>query len=153
MSEVEIRILGRDDAAVLDAVGEDVFDNAIDPATAKEFLADPRHHLSVAIDGGVVVGFASGVHYVHPDKPPELWINEVGVASTHRGRRLGKAILAALIDRGRALGCTEAWVLTSRANLPAMAMYASAGGIEAPEDSVMFSFALDDRPPNARRDE
>jgi hypothetical protein len=34
----------------------------------------------MATAGDTVVGFASAVHYVHPDKAPELWINEVGVA-------------------------------------------------------------------------
>ena len=60
------------------------------PWTA-EFLADSRHHLAVAVDEGRVVGMASAVHYVHPDKPPELWINEVGVAPTHRGLGIGRA--------------------------------------------------------------
>jgi hypothetical protein len=42
-----------------------------------------RSETVVARDASVVVGFASGVHYVHPDKSPELWINEVGVARSH----------------------------------------------------------------------
>lgn len=63
-----IRILGPADAAVLDRVAPQVFDNAVDPRRAAEFLADPRHHLAVALDADVVVGMASGVHYVHPDK-------------------------------------------------------------------------------------
>ena len=77
---IEIRVLRQGDEAVLANVAPEVFDNPIDPQMTAEFLADPRHHIAVAIDGGVVVGFASGVHYVHPDKRPELWINEVGVA-------------------------------------------------------------------------
>jgi hypothetical protein len=75
-----VRLLGPGDAAVLDRVVEGVFDNPIDPLWRAEFFADPRHHLAVAIDGDLVVGMASAVHYVHPDKPPELWVNEVGVA-------------------------------------------------------------------------
>ena len=77
---VAIRRIGPDDAAVLDRVADDVFDYPIDPRWTAEFLADRRHHLAVALDGDLVVGMASAVHYVHPDKPPELWINEVGVA-------------------------------------------------------------------------
>src|SRR6185503_2317671 len=53
-----------------------VFDNPIDPRWAAEFLADGRHHLAVAFDGDVVVGMASAVHHLHPDKPPELRIYE-----------------------------------------------------------------------------
>ena len=138
---VEIRILAAGDAAVLENVAADVFDRGVDAARTAEFLADPRHHLAVAIDeAGVVVGFASAVHYMHPDKPPELWINEVGVAASHRDRGVGKRLLAALFERARTLGCGEAWVLTDRANEPAVRLYQSLGG--AARDQVMFSFKL-----------
>jgi aminoglycoside 6'-N-acetyltransferase I len=110
---------------------------------AAEFLRDHRHHLAVAVEDGMVVGFASGVHYVHPDKPSEMWINEVGVAPRHQGRGLGKAVVRALLEHAKRLGCREAWVLTDRSNSAAMRLYASAGGEEAPGDHVMFNFALD----------
>jgi hypothetical protein len=53
-------------------VAAEVFDNPIDADLTAEFLGDARHHLAVAIDDGLVVGFASAIHYVHPDKPPQL---------------------------------------------------------------------------------
>lgn len=141
---IEIRVLRVGDEAVLAKVAQDVFDYPIDAAAAKSFLRDPRLHLAVAIDAGVVVGFASGVHYHHPDKPvPELFIDEVGVAPTHLRRGLASAVLGALFERARELGCGEAWVLTDRANAAAMRLYASVGGMEAPQDQVMFSFRLD----------
>ena len=65
-----IRLLGPDDASVLDNVAPGVFDNAIDPRWTAEFLSDPRHHLAVAIDEGRVVGMASAFHHVHPDRAP-----------------------------------------------------------------------------------
>ncbi|HZS04712.1 MAG TPA: GNAT family N-acetyltransferase [Blastocatellia bacterium] len=141
---VEIRILGRDDESVLGNVGPDVFDDPVHAERAREFLSDPRHHLVVAIESGVVVGFVSAVHYVHPDKPhPELWINEVGVAATHRGRGVGKAMLQSVLEVGRRIGCGEAWVLTERSNAAAMRLYASGGGTEGAPDGVMFTFYLD----------
>jgi ribosomal protein S18 acetylase RimI-like enzyme len=114
----------------------------------KEFLADPRHHISVAIDEEVVIGFASAVHYIHPDKPPELWINEVSLAPTHRRRDIGKALLGALFDVGRANRCKTAWVLTYRTNDAANALYSSVGGSLGADDSgpadalVGYTFAL-----------
>ena len=139
---VEIRILNRDDAAVLTNVAPDVFDGPVDSHWSAEFLADARHHLAVAIDTGCVVGMASAVHYVHPDKAPELWINEIGVAPTHRGQGIGKRLLSALLWRGRELGCVEAWVLTERDNAAARGLYAALGGREAPDPPLMFSFRL-----------
>lgn len=116
---------------MLDAVLPGVFDHAVDPQWAVDFLADPRHHLAVVLDGGQVVGMASAVHYVHPDKPPELWINEVGVAPAYQRQGLGQRLLAALFAHGRRLGCTEAWVLTEAENTAARQLYARAGGREA----------------------
>jgi ribosomal protein S18 acetylase RimI-like enzyme len=143
---IEIRILGSDDSAVLGRVATGVFDNDVDSALSAEFLRDPRHHLAVALDAGTVVGFASGVHYVHPDKPPELWVNEVGVAPSHQRRGLGQQLLRALFARARQLGCHEAWVLTSPANGPAIRLYESVGGNDMADPPVMFTFRLDAEP-------
>jgi aminoglycoside 6'-N-acetyltransferase I len=143
---IEIKLLRPQDAGVLANIAPDVFDDPI-AARADEFLADPRHHLAVAVEDGWVVGFVSAVHYVHPDKPrPELWINEVGVAATHRGRGLATRLLQAVFAVARGLGCAEAWVLTDRANTAAMRLYAAAGSTEAPTDHVMFTFKLDAEP-------
>jgi ribosomal protein S18 acetylase RimI-like enzyme len=140
---IEIRVLRADDRDVLANVAEDVFDHAVDPSAAAMFLSDPRHHIVVAIDAGKVVGYASGVHYFHPDKPvPELFVNEVSVASSHRGRGLGKAVVTALLQQGRELGCGQAWVLTERDNAAAMQLYATCGAAEALTHQVMFEFDL-----------
>jgi ribosomal protein S18 acetylase RimI-like enzyme len=132
---IEIKVLQRGDDGILMNVVPEVFDNAIDPALTREFLEDPRHHIAVAIDAGLVIGFASGVHYLHPDKRPELWINEIAFAPTHRRRGLGKALLQLLFEVGRAHKCTVAWVLTDRGNTAAMALYSSLGGTEGADDS------------------
>lgn len=139
---IEIRILQPDESDVLARVAVGVFDHPVIPERCREFLADSRHHLAVAVEADAVVGMASAVHYVHPDKEPELWINEVAVAPTHQNRGIGKRLVRALLDAGRSLGCTEAWVLTDRSNEPAMRLYASCGGSPAPRESVMFSFRL-----------
>ena len=92
-----------------------------------------------------MVGFASGVHYIHPDKPPELWVNEVGVAPNHRQIGLGARLLRALLEVGRKRGCREAWVLTERSNAPAIKLYQSLGGVAGPNALVMFTFPLDSK--------
>jgi ribosomal protein S18 acetylase RimI-like enzyme len=147
---IEIRVLRRGDDALLMNCAPGVFDNPIDPERTREFLEDPLHHIAVAIDDGIVIGYASGVHYVHPDKTPELWVNEVALAPAHRHRGLGKAVLGALLEVGRALGCGEAWVLTYRDNPAAIALYSSLGGTEGADKSgpaqemVGYTFTLTD---------
>ena len=131
---IEFRVLGCEDERVLMNVAEDVFDNPIDPRWTAEFLKDPRHHIAVSINDGVVVGFASALHYIHPDKAPQLWINEVSVDPPHQLRGFGKTMLRLLFDVGRAHNCTVAWVLTDRTNVAAMALYSSLGGREGADD-------------------
>lgn len=59
----EVRVLHPGAEGVLARVAPDVFDHDVDPAFGAEFLADGRHHVAVAIDDGLIVGFARGVHY------------------------------------------------------------------------------------------
>jgi aminoglycoside 6'-N-acetyltransferase I len=140
---IEIKLLSRTDLSLLNNIAEDVFDDPIVESSAEEFLNDPRHRLEVALDGNLVVGFVSAVIYVHPDKPaPEMWINEIGVAPTHQRQGIGKALMQAILKEAKQSGCTEAWVLTERDNLPAMTMYESTGGEETLPVSVMFTFKL-----------
>jgi aminoglycoside 6'-N-acetyltransferase I len=139
---MDIRMLGPGDDAVLERVAPGVFDDDIGADTTREFLDDPRHHIAVAIEDGVVVGFVSSVHYVHPDKARELWINEVAVAERFRKQGIARALMDATLANARALGCTEAWVLTNRPNESAMNLYARSGGVAYPGDVVMFEFKL-----------
>jgi aminoglycoside 6'-N-acetyltransferase I len=138
----EIRILTASERDLLDDVAPGVFDNPIDPRRADEFLRDDRHHLAVAVSDGTVVGMASAVHYVHPDKEPELWINEIGVADSFRRTGLGKRLLDALLQHARTLGCRTAWLVTKRDNAAARQLFASAGGQEATEEAVLVNFLL-----------
>ena len=140
---IEFKVLGAGDEHILSQVAPDVFDSPVDERLTAEFLKDPRHHIAVAVDEGVVVGFASAVSYIHPDKPAELWVNEVGVTPTHRNRGIARSLLALLFGVGRQEGCATAWVLTERENSPAMRLYQSCGGEEAEGETVIFSFELD----------
>ena len=142
MESVEIRRLGTSDAQMLrEASHQDLFDNPLSRALSAEFLADPRHHIFAAVVSGKIVGFASAVHYVHPDKPAELWINEVSVAGHFRGQGIGRRLLQVMFEHARAtLGCDEAWVLAEEDNAAARRLYASVGGTD--RRVVYFTFPL-----------
>ncbi len=137
-----VRVLTSSEAHLLSNVAPDVFDGPVDPRWTAEFFADPRHHLAVALDDDLVVGMASGVHYLHPDKPPELFVNEVGVAGAWQGQGLGRQMLDALIAHARTLGCVAAWTLTEEENTVARKLYASVGGLE--EGVRVFVVPLED---------
>ena len=128
------------------AAAEALFDDAIDAGTTRAFLADERHHLLIAVDGGSPAGFVTGVELLHPDKPgPEMFLYELGVDEAFRGRGIGRALVVALRELAWERGCFAMWVLTDDANAAATATYRAAGGSQEPE-SVMFVW---DRPETA----
>ncbi|HEY7636245.1 MAG TPA: GNAT family N-acetyltransferase [Gemmatimonadales bacterium] len=137
---LSLRLLSPADAHYLERVAPETFDNEIDPVLVAEFLNDRRHHIVVAIDGDIVVGFVSALHYLHPDKPAELWINEVAVAPTHQRAGIGTAMLRRMLEHGKELGCTQAWVLTDPDNLAANLVYQRCGGMAAAGVTVMYEF-------------
>jgi aminoglycoside 6'-N-acetyltransferase I len=140
---VVVRVLSASEHAVLENVESDVFDEAVNASLVNEFLADPRHHLAVAVtEDGKVVGMASGVHYVHPDKAPQMFINEVGVSGRYEGQGIGKRLLSALLQRASELGCAEAWTATEPGNHRAQALYTKAGGLKDPTPFIMFNFPV-----------
>ena len=138
----KIKLVGPEDHEILRNPMPEVFDHPVRDDLLREFLEDPRHHMAIAVEGESVVGFGSAVHYVHPDKEPELWINEVGVAPNHRRRGIGRDLVQALLDLAVELGCREAWVLTEGENCAARRLYSLLGGVTPGSDPVMYSFAL-----------
>lgn len=141
---IEIRLLTQGDEPMLEHVADDVFDNPVETKWTQQFFAQSNHHIVVAIDDGVVVGMTTAVDYVHPDKPPQLWINEVGVATSHRGRGIAKQMVARMLDLGRELECTEAWLGAEETNEPARRVYTATGGVAEP--FILYSFPLLDVP-------
>jgi aminoglycoside 6'-N-acetyltransferase I len=137
----DIRLLRSGDAGVLGHVAPGVFDHPVDARWTNAFLTDARHHLLVAVDGDLVVGMCSAVDYVHPDKAPQLWINEIGVAPAYQLRGIGRRLIDAMLVHGRTLGCTEAWLGTDATNTAARRLYAAAGA-EA-EEFILYSWKFD----------
>jgi len=84
-----------------------------------------------------------GKGVAHPDKPWPLFVNEVGVAPSHRRQGLGRALLRCLLERGREVGCREAWVATEVENAPARALYLATGGREDDDLAVVYTYPLD----------
>ena len=56
------------------------------------------------------------------------------MAPGHPGQDLRRKLVCSTLNEARKFGCVEAWVLTDRANIAAMRIYASSGGVEAQKD-------------------
>ncbi len=145
MDGIEFRFLEAGDEAVLERVADDLFDNAIDPVQAKAFLEDPRHFLFVAIEAGVVVGFVSALEYLHPDKQPQMFINEIGTAPSHRRRGIGRRMLDAMVDVARGRVHSYAWLGTETDNKPAQALFGRASDPDDnPQTFLLYEWDLDE---------
>ena len=138
--QIEIKRLTEHDAAIFDRVAEDVFDEPVDPERLAAYLAAPGHLMLVALANGEVVGQIAAVIHRHPDKPTELYIDEVGVTPALQRRGLARRMLDETFALGRTLGCEGAWVGTEHDNHPSRGMYESIGA--KPEPFVMYLFQL-----------
>jgi ribosomal protein S18 acetylase RimI-like enzyme len=139
---VSIHVVSQANASLLGRVDDDVFDHKVQPELLRLFLANPANLLVVAVAADEVVGMASGISYVHPDKPLALFINEVGVSGRLHRQGIGRQLVSRLIQRGEELGCTEAWVATELGNKPARALYEAIGGIPDEEHAVVYVYPL-----------
>ena len=98
----------------------------------------------VAVDNDTVIGMASAVEYFHPDKQPQLWINEVGVAATHRKRGIGRRMVQALLEVANERGCTFAWLGTDIDNEAAQACFGAVPEVEKPQPFLLYEWDLED---------
>jgi ribosomal protein S18 acetylase RimI-like enzyme len=120
----------------------DLLDGPPLESATERFLADERHHLLVAVDEETTVGFVSGVETTHPDKGTEMFLYELAVAASHRGRGIGRELIRALAELASERGCYGMWVATDEGNLAARAAYAGAGGVPEEHQVVyVWNFA------------
>ena len=111
------------DEAAFQRVAPDVFDEAIHPDRLQDYLRTPGHMMVLAFEGDVVVGQCAGVIHRHPDKATELYVDEVGTASTHLRMGIATLMMDELFAWGRELGCVEAWLGTETDNEAAKSLY------------------------------
>lgn len=135
---VGLRWLGPHDQALVVRASH-LFDEPVQAPWVMRFLTLAGHHLCLASVGEAPAGFVTGVEMTHPDKGTEMFLYELGVDAAFQRRGIGTALVQALADRARALGCTGMWVLTDRDNEPAIATYRRAGAVEE-TDHVMLGW-------------
>jgi aminoglycoside 6'-N-acetyltransferase I len=122
MGFVVKRVLAGDEAA-FQSIAPDVFDEPIDRLRLHEYLRQPGHLMVLALEGDLVVGQCAAVIHRHPDKATELYVDEVGTASTHRRQGIARAMMDEMFRWGRELGCVEAWLGTELDNVAANGLY------------------------------
>ncbi len=125
MQDITFKVLGVDDGPVLTRVRDGVFDYPIIPDQAAAFLASDLHNMVVALDEDQIIGIASAVTMLHPDKKPMVFINEVGVHDDYLRRGIGKRLAEMLIEAVNPAGDLDVWLATENDNMAARALYRS----------------------------
>ncbi|HVX83704.1 MAG TPA: GNAT family N-acetyltransferase [Phycisphaerae bacterium] len=127
-------------AADLDAIN-DIYNHYVlhstctyqeDPSTAAQRAAwfaahGARHPVTVAIDGGAIVGWAS-LSPFHARCAYRLTVeNSVYVHPDHHRRGIGRALLRDLLDRAILLGHRQIVAVISADQLPSLALHRALG--------------------------
>jgi ribosomal protein S18 acetylase RimI-like enzyme len=122
---------------------EALFDDPVDVAATRRFLANEANVLLIAYVERNPAGFVSGTELSHPDKAdPEMFLNELGVDEVYRGRGIGRTLVGAFWKLAQERGCRGMWVLTDEDNAPANKVYGAAGGVRA-RTEVMYQWGED----------
>ncbi|HYA69955.1 MAG TPA: GNAT family N-acetyltransferase [Thermoplasmata archaeon] len=136
------RLLPGDELAVLNAGY--LFDGEVpDLAAVRAYLADTRNVLLFAFEGSEALGYLRGTELLQLNsRRKQMFLYDISVDEDFRGRGIGKALVSTLLKDCRERGFAEAFVFTDPANIAAVALYRSSGGItETPADR-MFVFPL-----------
>ncbi|KKB08439.1 hypothetical protein VE25_18740 [Devosia geojensis] len=146
---ITLKRLGPQDAAFFADIAPDVFDEPVVPERIAAYLAEPGHLMILALDGDLVVGQCAAVIHKHPDKVDELYVDEVGVATSHHRRGIARAMLAEMFAWGRERGAREAWVGTETDNDAANALYRGFAGKE--DVFAYYEWDIDEVPDRGRQ--
>ena len=117
---------------LLGKVAPGVFDEAIVPERLDRYLASPLNWMVVAIADGMVIGQCMSVIHHHPDKPTELYLDEIGTGDDWRRKGVGQALLDATCARADEEGIDEIWLGTEPDNTPARGLYEKTGAVGEP---------------------
>ncbi len=140
MSSIQYVRVHHGNAVLLNQVADEVFDEPIVSARVTAYLENPANLLIVAVTDGLVIGQLAAVLHYHPDKPIELYIDEVGVTMQYQRQGVATRLMEEIVTWGKALGCEEVWLGTEIDNVAARALYAR----YAPaQEIVMYAWELE----------
>jgi ribosomal protein S18 acetylase RimI-like enzyme len=137
---ITIKRIVATDTALFAHIAADVFDESIHPERLKAYLAQPGHLMVLAFDGELVVGQCVGVIHYHPDKVTELYVDELGTATSHLRQGIATAMMNELFAWARERGCEEAWLGTELDNDAANSFYGTyqTSVSQAREDTIKY---------------
>lgn len=109
-----------------------LFEKDLRPDAVRRFLGHSQHHLFLAYDGEEPVGMLTAIELTYPDRGTEMFIYDMRVLESHRGRGISDQMLDALESLAADTFCEGVWVVTGTGdkNAAARATFTSRGADE-----------------------
>ncbi|MEM8695532.1 MAG: GNAT family N-acetyltransferase [Pseudomonadota bacterium] len=123
MADYRCHLIVEENASLLDTVEKGVFEAPVRADFLSVCLANPQQFLIVAEADGRVIGKALSYIFHFPDKPSEIYVEEIDVAKAWRRKGVASALMDAVGAEGRARGIAEYWLITEKDNDGARALY------------------------------
>ena len=123
MAEIEFHRITADNIALFDTIAKGVYEAPVRENFLRACLASPDQILMVAVADGAVVGKAQAYIFHFPEKPSEIYIEEIDVAKKYRRRGIATGLMDAVGAEGRKRGIAEYWLVTEKDNDGARALY------------------------------
>ena len=136
--DIQTRWITTGNANLLENIAPGTFDHAIDPDRLARYLAGPANWMAVALHDGLVVGMLMAVIHDHPDKPTELFLDEIGTGDDWRRQGIARLLMQKLFERADTEGIEEIWLGTEPDNDAANGLYQ--GFKHEREDAVIYYF-------------
>lgn len=134
MIGVSIRRLTPELASSFPSVADEVFDAEPTREHLEKLALMPGHALFVGIGGEAVVGQLLAMIQFQADRPPQLYIDNLGVAPPFKRQGVARGLFDAAMAWGRDSGCESVWLATDVGNSEARGFYASLGFTREPAD-------------------
>lgn len=127
MVGAQIERLTQELAEHFPSIAEGVFDAPPSTDHLNKLALMPGHALFLARGGGVIVGQLLAMVQFQADRPPQLYIDNLGVAPPFKRQGVAKALFEAAMTWGRDSGCDTVWLATDVGNAEARGFYTSMG--------------------------
>lgn len=148
-ADLSVRRLAPGDEAVARRLAGSFKATDISPANAGALLANSANCVVVAEAAGDLAGFLLAYRLDRMDHPAgQLFVYEIEVAPSWRRQGVGRALMHFARGIVRDERLMEAFVLTSRDNAPAIALYTATGG-HIEDDGLCFVYPGTGRQPGA----
>jgi len=142
-ARVRIRRLTPGDGALAGAALRRFQGRAAGVAKLREYLGGASNLFLLAEIRGIPVGFLRAHVLERPDRiEGQLFIYDIEVAPRYRRRGIGRRLVARALQFARSELLFEAFVLTSRGNRAAAALYEATGASLEDPEALLFVYPL-----------